>query len=122
MRNWARLYILGASFWELDWGQAMNYFEQVASFAPNLRDSSNMTASQRYYQTLLKYGDTQAALPRLNDRCQALDYWGKANKMIPLNEEYAYKAIKLTQECTPPTDTPEPIEPTPEEPTPEAGK
>lgn len=114
MRNWARLYILGASFWELDWGQAMNYFEQVAAYAPNLRDASNMTASQRYYQSLLKYGDTQAGLPKLHDRCQALDYWGKANAMTPLNDEYAYKFAKLTQECTPPTNTPEPAEPTPE--------
>lgn len=117
MRNWARLYILGASFWELDWGQAVYYFEQVAQYAPNLRDSSNFTATQRYYQALLKYGDVQALAGKLKDRCLALNSWSKAQQISALNDEYAYKFAKLNLECNPPTSTPEP---TSEEPTPEA--
>ena len=115
MRTWARLYILGASFWELDWEQAVFYFEQVAQYAPNLRDSSNFTASQRYYQALLKYGDVQALAQRLKDRCLALNTWSKAQQISPLNEEYAFKFAKLNLECNPPTSTPE-SEPTSEEP------
>jgi tetratricopeptide (TPR) repeat protein len=36
--NWTGLYITGASFWEIDWEQAVNYFNQVAPQLPNLRD------------------------------------------------------------------------------------
>lgn len=56
-QTWARLYITGASFWELDWGQAVYYFAQVAPALPNLRDGSNMTATERYRQALIGYGD-----------------------------------------------------------------
>lgn len=135
MRTWARLYIIGASFWELDWLQARDYFSQVAQFAPNLRDASNFTATERYYESLLNYGDLLATAARLNDRCQALDQWGAAQNIRALNEEYTNKYIQLNLECNPPTPTPEPTvevptaeptaevpveEPTPEEPAPDA--
>jgi len=126
MRNWARLYIIGASFWELDWAQAKDYFAQVAQYAPNLRDASNFTASERYYEALLKYGDVLASAPRLKDRCLALDQWDLARTLRAFDEEYAIKFERLNLECNPPTPTPEPTvevppteEPTPEEPTPE---
>jgi len=54
-RTWSRLYITGASFWELDWYQAMDYFSQVYPYLPNLMDSSCMTASERYRYATLKY-------------------------------------------------------------------
>ena len=53
--NWSSLYIKGASFWELDWGQATFYFAQVAPYAPNLRDGSGMTAVQRYQEAIVHY-------------------------------------------------------------------
>lgn len=53
--NWSSLYITGASFWELDWGQAAYYFGQVAPHAPNLMDKSAMTAAQRYRIALVEY-------------------------------------------------------------------
>lgn len=53
--NWSSLYIKGASFWELDWGQATFYFSQVAPYAPNLRDGSGLTAMQRYQTAIVKY-------------------------------------------------------------------
>ncbi|MEW5869237.1 MAG: hypothetical protein AB1894_08185 [Chloroflexota bacterium] len=53
--NWSSLYITGASFWELDWGQAAYYFGQVAPHAPNLMDKSAMTAAQRYRIALVQY-------------------------------------------------------------------
>jgi hypothetical protein len=55
--NWAGLYITGASFWEIDWAQAVYYFGQVAPALPNLQDGSHMTASERYKQALIGYGD-----------------------------------------------------------------
>jgi len=57
LRTWSRLYITGASFWELDWYQAMDYFSKVYPYLPNLMDSSCMTASERYRFASLKYID-----------------------------------------------------------------
>lgn len=110
-RTWARMYIIGASFWELDWAQAVNYFEQVAAQAPNLRDSSNITAGTRYYQALLKYGDYLVETgSRQKDRCVALDKWETARNMSGLNEEYTNKFNDLFLKCNPPTETPPPAE------------
>jgi len=55
-QTWARLYITGASFWELDWSQAVYYFAQVAPALPNLRDGSGWTATERYRLALIGYG------------------------------------------------------------------
>ena len=60
-REWAELYIHGASFWGVDWGQTVYYFSQLASAAPNLSDISGWTASNRYLDALLGYGDWFAA-------------------------------------------------------------
>ena len=60
-REWAELYIRGASFWDVDWGQAVYYFSQLADAAPNLSDVSGWTASSRYMDALLGYGDWYAA-------------------------------------------------------------
>jgi hypothetical protein len=60
-RDWAELYIRGASYWGVDWAQSVNYFSQLAAAAPNLSDSSGWTASQRYLEALLGYGDWLAA-------------------------------------------------------------
>ncbi|MGD9091396.1 MAG: hypothetical protein PVF74_01005 [Anaerolineales bacterium] len=54
--TWASLYITGASFWELDWGQAVYYFGQVAPAFPSLTDGSGWTAKERYRLALKGYG------------------------------------------------------------------
>jgi tetratricopeptide (TPR) repeat protein len=54
--TWARIYITGASFWELNWGEAVYYFAQVAPALPNLMDGSRMTAAERYRLALIGYG------------------------------------------------------------------
>jgi tetratricopeptide (TPR) repeat protein len=56
-RDWAALYTRGASFWGVDWAQAVFYFGQIAAIAPNLMDGSRITATQRYYDGLIEYGD-----------------------------------------------------------------
>jgi len=109
LRNFARQYIQGASFWELDWPQALFYFEQVANATPNLRDSSNITAAQRYRVALLRYGDELSQQGKLKDRCQALDYWGRAFNLGQPEQEYSDKYNALNLECNPPTATPEPF-------------
>ena len=55
-RTWARFYITGASYWDVDWTQVIYYFEQVYTNFPGMRDGSNMTATERYKKALLNYG------------------------------------------------------------------
>jgi tetratricopeptide (TPR) repeat protein len=76
--TWARLYILGASFWDVDWSQAVYYFGQVAPALPNLHDGSGWTATQRYRLALIGYGDYLANrrewCPAMQQYQQALSY------------------------------------------------
>ncbi len=37
-RNWARMYLNGSSYWEIDWLKVMNYFEQIYPYFPNMRE------------------------------------------------------------------------------------
>ncbi|MBL8063064.1 MAG: hypothetical protein JNK32_08610, partial [Anaerolineales bacterium] len=74
LREGARAYMTGASFWELDWEQAANYFSQVAGGWPSMWDGT-MTASQRYYTASVRFADDlYAAL----DYCAAYDQYQKA--------------------------------------------
>ena len=68
--NWVSLYITGASFWELDWQKAVEYFSQVGPALPGLRDRSGLTAQERYRLALKGYGETLAAA---GDYCGAAD-------------------------------------------------
>ncbi|MFO7584786.1 MAG: hypothetical protein R6W69_08655 [Anaerolineales bacterium] len=115
LRNFARMYIQGASNWELDWGQAVNIFGDLYIHVPNLRDGSNITATERYRIALLRFGDDfNEKYDRIKDRCLALNQWDKAAEIAPLDAQYAGKYNALWQECFPPTPTPEPFTPTPE--------
>lgn len=67
-RDWAEMYIRGASYWNVDWAQAVYYFSQLASSAPNLTDASGWTSRDRYLKALLGYGDY---LAEKGDWCEA---------------------------------------------------
>jgi tetratricopeptide (TPR) repeat protein len=73
--TWAELYLRGASFWELDWGQAVFYFAQIQPALPNLRDGSGMTATERLRQALIGYGDSFA---KVEDWCNAQPQYEQA--------------------------------------------
>ncbi len=66
------MYITGASFWDLDWAQVVQYFSQVAPSMPSLMDSSGMTATERYWRGLFEYGNTFASR---GQACKALDLY-----------------------------------------------
>jgi tetratricopeptide (TPR) repeat protein len=106
LRSFARLYIKGSSFWDVNWAEAVNYFRQVSQYAPNLRDASNITATQRLHDALLKYGDQKSTAAKLDDRCSALDLWSEANNITPLDGVYSTKFNQLNLECNPPTEVP----------------
>jgi hypothetical protein len=97
----ARLYLTGASFWDLDWQQVVNYFGQLYAAMPSLYDGS-MTASQRYYAALIKYGDQ---LMDKGDECGAADQYSLALAMTPTDDlQSAYN--KANRVCHPPTKEP----------------
>jgi tetratricopeptide (TPR) repeat protein len=80
MLTWASIYITGASFWELDWSQAVFYFSQVAPQLPGLRDGSGMTATERYRKALIGYGDQLMAQ---EEYCDAREQYNLALSFGP---------------------------------------
>jgi hypothetical protein len=61
LRTYARLYIIGASFWDQDWFQAQSFFAQVMIGYPNLSDSSCMSATKRWMEASTKIADQELA-------------------------------------------------------------
>ena len=108
-RNWARLYITGTAFWEIDWSQVVYYFGQVASSLPNLYDG-NYTANERYRTALIGYGDQ---LILSGDYCGARDQYQLAMS-ISQDGGLAPTATQAQLLCSPPTSTPAPVTATPE--------
>jgi tetratricopeptide (TPR) repeat protein len=101
-RDLARLYIIGSSFWEVHPEQAVYYFSQVAAAAPGLRDASGWTASERYREALIQYGDFLASQ---NDWCNAQAQYELAFAIsgdAALQEKHTYAALQ----CSPPSETP----------------
>ncbi len=107
-RTGARMFLQASSFYAIDWPQAVYYFGEANRYYPGLRDATGVTVAQRYREALLAYGDQQAEAKKLDDRCQALDSWGAANQISPLDNDYAYKYNQLNLECNPPTPTIDP--------------
>lgn len=105
--TWSRLYITGASFWELDWAKVVEYFSQVAPQMPYLTDSSGMTANERYRIGLFEYGNQLAQQGQV---CQALDYYRQSLAIAPdpaVQQAFEQAAI-VCEGGQPPAGTPKP--------------
>jgi tetratricopeptide (TPR) repeat protein len=126
-RDWADLYIRGASFWDVDWAQAVYYFSQLASAAPNLSDLSGWTASNRYMDALLGYGDWFASQGQWCDAQTQYDTYMALLASSQVEPTAVYASDQCTQQLNPspvvppavtgtPTPTPEGTQqaPTPE--------
>lgn len=101
-RDWARLYIIGNSFWFAYPDTAANYYGMVAGVAPNLKDESGFTAFYRYWASLMHYADQ---LSEKNDWCAASDQYQIAYNAS--NREYlAVTATHAYFQCTTPTASP----------------
>jgi hypothetical protein len=112
-RTYARLYLTGASYWDVDWSQVTYYFGQIYEILPNLRDGTGMTATERYRQGLLEYG-TQLA--NAEKYCQAQEYFNKALGIAddPQAQPTAqWVADKCWEKQNPPTAVPPEATPTP---------
>ena len=101
LREGARNYITGASFWELDWKQAVDYFSQVNAGWPSLWDGT-MTASQRFYNASMRYGDV---LFLRQDYCGAYEQYKNAANIGNLDATAAKNFNQASQTCFPATAT-----------------
>jgi len=75
LRTYARLYVIGASFWDQDWVQAQKFFGQVKDGYPYMTDSSCIPASKRWYQATIKYAEQLLAA---GDNCGASNQYASA--------------------------------------------
>jgi tetratricopeptide (TPR) repeat protein len=116
-RTWADLYVTGASFWELDWSQATYYFGQLLLVAPNLRDSSNLTVTERFRIASIKYGD---ALAEAKEWCQAQEQYQAALNLgsDPAVEPTASWITKKCEDANKPKEEPTQVPATEAIPTP----
>jgi tetratricopeptide (TPR) repeat protein len=109
LQTYSRYYVSGATFWELDWGQAQYYFGQVMDALPNLMDSSCLTASARWAMATIKVGDKLLAS---GDSCGASDQYAAAGAVnIPEWATAGPTATFANDKCHPapppaPTATP----------------
>lgn len=113
LREGARVYLIGASFWELDWQQAVFYFDQVYRGWAGLWDGT-MYATTRYQFASMRYGDDLLAK---GDYCGAYTQYTNAQGVGELDSAAQKGFNEATEACYPATATPEPIVPT-ETPTP----
>jgi outer membrane protein assembly factor BamD (BamD/ComL family) len=91
-RTYARYFMTGISFWEVDWSQSTYYFGLVANAFPNLHDGSNYTAQKRFFMASEGYGDQLYAA---NEFCTARDNYQTAYDLEASEELYAKLALSI---------------------------
>ncbi len=107
LRDGARYYLIGASFWELDWQQALFYFTQVHGGYAGLWDGT-MTAAERYWYASMRYADELFAQGKYCEEEEAVIYYRNAQKVSPLDRIAQGNFDQLMLVCFPPTGTPTP--------------
>ena len=101
LREGARYYLIGASFWELDWYQAVLYFQQVYAGYGGLWDGT-MTASERFHFASMRYGDQ---LFSEGQYCDAVTQYQNAEAIAPLDQVAADGFDEAYIGCFPATAT-----------------
>lgn len=104
VREGARYYLLGASFWELNWEQTVSYFSQVYSGWPGLWDGT-MTSSDRFRFASMRYGDELFGQQRY---CDAVTQYENAQRVGSLDQLANQNYEQAFIACYPPTATPDP--------------
>ena len=97
LREGSRYYLIGASFWELDWAQALAYFTQVAGYG--LCDGT-MTVSERLHIAYMRYADELVEQGQYCDAVTNYDY-AQATGALDAQSQEGYERAFL--ECFPPT-------------------
>ncbi len=101
IREGARYYIIGASFWELDWKQALSYFDQVYRGWSGLWDGT-YTASQRFQIASMRYGDELFAAGQF---CDAVTQYQNAQAISALDKISQKNFNDAYPQCFPATAT-----------------
>lgn len=104
VREGARFYILGASFWELNWERTLFYFDQVYGGWPSLWDGT-MTASDRYRIASMRYGDQLLGEEKF---CDAAVQYENAQRVGLLDQLAEQNYAQAYLGCFPPTATLDP--------------
>ncbi|MDA1330613.1 MAG: hypothetical protein O3B43_06080 [Chloroflexi bacterium] len=103
-REWAILYIVAQSFWDVDWGQAVQFFSQLAVSAPNLHDTTFFTAQDRLAEAQLNYAsqliDRALFLSGAKGWCDAVQLLEEANSYSPHSPEVQPTAVWISEKCT----------------------
>ena len=100
LREGARVYIIGASFWELNWERALFYFEQARNWG-NLWDGT-MTATERYKFAAMRYADELFAQEQF---CDAVAYYESASTIGALDKTAQDNYDAAWDLCFPATPT-----------------
>jgi hypothetical protein len=100
LREGARAYIQAASYYGVDWARAVDLFSQVSSGWPSMYDGS-MNAAQRYFISLMRYGDTLWAE---GQACKATEQYQQAETIAQLDQTSAKNANQAYQQCYPATE------------------
>jgi hypothetical protein len=97
LRTYARLYIIGASFWDQDWLQAQYFFAQVMAAYPSMTDSSCLSATSRWVEATHKLADQYFAA---GEYCKAEEQYA-ASFMVgdPLNNAVYPTATDVANKC-----------------------
>jgi tetratricopeptide (TPR) repeat protein len=103
LRDSARFYINAASFWELDWKLAAEYFAQLSG--SGIWDGT-MTANERYRIAAMSYGDQLYAEEKF---CEAYEQYEAAQAVGPLDDDVAGRMNQAYLGCNPPTETAVPV-------------
>ena len=99
LREGSRYYLIGASFWELDWAQALAYFTQVAGYG--LWDGT-MTVSERLHIAYMRYADQ---LVEQGQYCDAVTNYDSAQAIAALDAAAQEGYERAFRECFPATPT-----------------
>lgn len=102
--TWARMYLTGASYWDVDWEQVVNYFSQLYAAFPYMHDGNGWTATDRFMTGSENYADQLAAA---GEHCAALPYYQNVLNISAL-ETVQDKYNQSYLECYPPTAVPKP--------------
>ncbi len=105
--TWARLYVTGASYWDVDWAQVVAYFSQTYAAFPYLHDTSGWTAIDRYRVGLREYGKY---LMSIEEYCKAQENL-QLSYNIQADEEVGNLLNEAASYCQGPTA--QPLAPTP---------
>jgi len=101
LREGSRYFLIGASFWELNWEQAVFYFQQVYAGFPGLWDGTS-TASERFRFASMRYGDE---LVEKEQFCDAVTQYQNAQAIAALDAAAQEGYDRAYNECYPPTPT-----------------